>query len=514
LPNVRWLSGLLVSVTMVAAMSGLVALLHTHFHALNLLVLYLLVVMPVAIVWGTGLAAVTSVLSAAVYAFFFLSPSHSFQISDTPSIIALGVFLVTAIVVGNLTARLRRAALESERLSAEQSALRRVATLVARSALPPSVFEAVTREVGRLCGADLARMEHYEEDGTVTGVAIWSRSSVPAQLAVGTRFGLEGPSVAREVRRTGGPVRIRSFAGASGAIAAEARELGIRSSVGCPIVVAGHLWGVIAASKRSDDPFPPNTESQLGSFTELIATAIANAESGAQLAASRARVVAAGDETRRRLERDLHDGAQQRLVSLVLGLRLVRGTVPAELPALRDDIGKVTEELTQVMEELRELSRGIHPAILSDSGLGPALRTLIRRSAISVELHVDSGPRYPPSVEVAAYYVVSEALTNVTKYASTSHAEVAVEERDSTLRVCVRDNGVGGAEPQRGSGLIGLRDRVEALGGSIDVTSPVGQGTVIDVLLPIERTGGGVRQGVSEDGPARFVFGDRPPGSR
>ncbi len=487
-PVVRWLSGLLVSVLMVAGVSALVAFLSPRVPPLDLLVLYLLVIMPVAIVWGTGLAVVTAVVSAAVYVFMFIPPLQSLRVDDSRSVVALSVFLVTAVVVGELAARLRRAALVSARLSEEQSGLRRVAILVAQSVPPSTVFEAVTQEVGLLCGADLARMERYEQDATVTGVAAWSR--VPDQLVIGTRFELDGPSVARDVGQTGAAVRLESFAGATGAIAREARELGIRSSVGCPIVVAGRLWGVIAASTRSDESFPANTESQIASFTELIATAIENAESRAQLAASRARVVAAGDETRRRLERDLHDGAQQRLVSLALELRVAQDTVPAELPALRAGIGQAAEELTEVLDELREISRGIHPAALSEGGLGPALQTLARRSAVPVKLQVTTESRYPPPVEIAAYYVVSEALANTTKHADASHAEVVVEERDSTLGVCVSDDGIGGAQQQRGSGLIGLRDRVEALGGSIDVTSPVGHGTVIQLALPLQRTDG------------------------
>jgi signal transduction histidine kinase len=268
------------------------------------------------------------------------------------------------------------------------------------------------------------------------------------------------------------------------------RDWGVRSAVAVPIMVEGRCWGTISVASRRD-PFPPDTERRMANFTEIIATAIANAESRAQLAASRARVVATADDTRRRLERDLHDGAQQRLVSLALELRLAQDSVPAELPALRAGIGQVAEDLTEVLDELREMSRGIHPAILSEGGLGPAFRTLARRSAVQVDLHVDTDSRYPPPVEVAAYYVVSEALTNTTKHAGASQVEVAVEERDSTLRLCVRDDGVGGAKPQWGSGLIGLRDRVEALGGSIEVTSPIGHGTVIQVSLPIERTIGG-----------------------
>jgi signal transduction histidine kinase len=246
------------------------------------------------------------------------------------------------------------------------------------------------------------------------------------------------------------------------------------------------LWGVIAASTRSPDPFPPNTEVQIAGFTDIVATAIASAESRIQLAASRARVVAAGDEMRQRLERNLHDGLQQRLVSLGLRLRLVQDTVPAELPALRSDLGQVTQELTEAVEELRETTRGIHPAILSLGGLGPALESLARRSAVRVDLHIGTRSRYPPAVEVTAYYVVAEALTNTIKHARASQSEVIVEQRDRRLWVRVRDDGVGGAAAtQRGSGLIGLHDRVEAIDGTVEVTSPAGQGTLIQVSLPL-----------------------------
>jgi K+-sensing histidine kinase KdpD len=238
---VRWLSGLLVGVTAVAAVSGLIGLLDPHVPVLSLLVLYILAVLPVALVWGTWLAVVISLLSTAAFAYLFLPPAHSIRVADSRELAALGVFLVTAVVMGELAARSRRVALESARLSQEQSALRRVATLVARSGPPSVVFEAVTREVGLLCDADLARMERYEADGTVTGVAVWGR--VPAQLAVGTRIDLDGLSIARGVAQTGGPVRVDSFGADTGAIAREARALGIRASVGCPIVVGGRLWG-------------------------------------------------------------------------------------------------------------------------------------------------------------------------------------------------------------------------------------------------------------------------------
>jgi signal transduction histidine kinase len=482
----RWLSGLLVSVAAVAVVSGLVALLEPHVPVLSLLVLYILVVLPVAVVWGPGLAAFTSILSIVVFAYLFLTPIHSLQVTDSENVVALGVFLVTAVVVGELAARWRREAEESTRLSEEQSALRRVATLVARAGPPSEVFEAVTREVGLLCGADLARMERYQADGVVTGVAAWSREpGQAAELAVGTRFRLDGLSIAREVQQTGGPVRVDSFGQDTGVIAREAREVGIRASVGCPIVVAGRLWGVIAASSRHEEPFPPATEAQIAEFTELVATAVANAEAHAELTASRARIVATADQTRRRIERDLHDGAQQRLVSLALRLRTTAARIPPELGEVHQELTRVGAELDEVLDELRELSRGIHPAILSEGGLGPALRTLARRSSVPVELQVGMEGRLPERVEAAAYFVVAEALANVAKHARASAVRVEVGADDGLVRLDIRDDGVGGADPARGSGLVGLKDRVEATGGTLRVESPPGQGTSLVVRLPI-----------------------------
>jgi signal transduction histidine kinase len=204
------------------------------------------------------------------------------------------------------------------------------------------------------------------------------------------------------------------------------------------------------------------------------------------LAASRARVVAAADETRRRLERDLHDGAQQRLVSLALRLRTAAATVPGDLREVHQELADVGTELNETLGDLRELSRGIHPAILSEGGLGPALRTLARRSSVPVQLQVEMEGRLPERVEVTAYYVVSEALTNVAKHANASAVEVDVDRDDGLVRLAIRDDGVGGADPVRGSGLIGLKDRVEGTGGTLHVESPPGQGTSLLVELPID----------------------------
>jgi signal transduction histidine kinase len=281
-------------------------------------------------------------------------------------------------------------------------------------------------------------------------------------------------------------VRVDSFGADAGAIAREARVLGIRSSVGCPIVVGGRLWGVIAASTKREEPFPPDTEAQIGGFTELVATAIANAEAQAELTASRARIVAAADQTRRRIERDLHDGAQQRLVSLTLRLQSAAAAIPTEQAEVHQELASVGTELNEVLDELRELSRGIHPAILSEGGLGPALRTLARRSSVPVQLQVGIQGRLPERVEVAAYYVVAEALTNVAKHADASVVQVDVDRDDGLVRLDIRDDGVGGADPARGSGLVGLKDRVEATGGILRVESRPGQGTSLLAELPID----------------------------
>ena len=359
-----------------------------------------------------------------------------------------------------------------------------MATLVARGIDPAEIFLAVAEEIRRLLGADSAGIGRFEPDGT-SAVVVGSVGDDPVNLPVGTRVELRDYLAPAVVWRTGRSAQVDedAWSSVSDPVADGLRELGIRSVVASPIIVEGRLWGVVNALTRQG-PFPPGTADRLADFTELVATAVGNAESRAELAASRARIVAAADETRRRIERDLHDGTQQRLVSLGLELRLAQGMVPAELPELEAEIGRVADELNGVVEDLREIARGIHPAILSEGGLGPALRTLARRAAIAVELDVAALARLPEPVEVAAYYVVSEALTNATRHAHASVVCVAVEERDDSLRLSIRDDGVGGADPARGSGLIGLRDRAEALGGSLEVSGPPGEGTLIPRPAP------------------------------
>jgi signal transduction histidine kinase len=264
--------------------------------------------------------------------------------------------------------------------------------------------------------------------------------------------------------------------------------LGWRSSVGAPVFVEGRLWGALAVVSTTDEPLPPDTEGRLAEFTELVATAIANTDSRAELDASRARIVATTDATRRRIERDLHDGAQQQLVSLALELRAAQEAVPPELGELRAELSGIVDGLKSLLDDLREIAHGIHPPIQAEGGLEPALKTLARRSVVPIELDVRAKDRLPEQIEVAAYYVVSEALTNVVKYARASVVHVEVESRDRILRVAVRDDGLGGADPALGSGLVGLKDRAEAIGGKMTLQSPRGGGTSLHVELPLDHT--------------------------
>jgi signal transduction histidine kinase len=390
------------------------------------------------------------------------------------------------------TAREREAmrrALEASRdelrlLAEEQAALRRVATLVARAVSPSDVLDAVAAEVGGLLGADSTSLLRDEKDGTATVVAY--RSEGGGDVALGSRAPTEGGSMLATVMRTRRGVRVDSGEGLPGLGAALARDPSGHFAIGTPIVVEDRVWGAMIAIWAREKPPAAGTEGRMAEFTELIATAIANAASRDELAASRARVVATADETRRRIERDLHDGAQQRLVSLGLELRAAQDAVPPELGELRAQLTQTTQRLGEVVHDLLEISRGIHPATLSRGGLGPALKTLARRSAVPVALAVRTDDRLPAPVEVAAYYVVSEALTNAAKHARASAVEIDVQAAGSIVRLTIRDDGVGGADPSQGSGLLGLRDRIEALGGKIDVASPPGSGTSLVVSIPID----------------------------
>jgi signal transduction histidine kinase len=381
----------------------------------------------------------------------------------------------------SLAASLNESQVAQARLLEQQSALRRVATLVAEARNADEVFRAVVREVGEHLPAEIALLDRYEPDATLSTIAAWiaGRGIVEEE----GRVPVTADSVPDRVRTTRTTVRMEPYHATSG-VAHRMGVHGPRSLVGCPVIVSGTVWGILAVSSKLEHPLPLDAESWMTAFTELVGTAIANVNARAELTASRARIVTASDDTRRRIERNLHDGAQQRLVSLGLMLRTLESKVPDGQDEIRSEIHLVTEELTGVIEELREISRGIYPASLSRGGLASAVRTLARRSPLAIRLDLRTEAPLSEPVQAAGYYVVAEAVTNATKHASASEIQVTLEDRDGTLRVSVQDDGVGGADPIRGSGLIGLRDRVEALGGRLEVTSAPGAGTSLVAEIP------------------------------
>jgi DNA-binding LacI/PurR family transcriptional regulator/signal transduction histidine kinase len=647
---VRRLDGPLVSVLMVASVSGALFLLQAWL--LPPMVLYILVVFPIAILWGTRVAVFSAVLSAVLYDYLFFRPQGSFNLADSRPLFGLGVFLFTAIVAGELTGRLRRAVRQAQeqaalrrvatlvaqgatpsevfsaaaeelgneleasvtsvlrneddgsvtvvggwakggaplpvgarltasgqddaaaapetgaeartpssdglpasvapafrklgvtaavgspvvvderpwgiviagfpddgalparaehrmadftklvatmvsntvsntqartdlrRIAEEQAALRRVATLVARGVPPEQMFAAVTAEVGGLLGCDYTLMSRYDSYDAATVVGAWATPGVRVPVPPGRSLPLGERNVHTLVFRTRRPARVDSYGPDAGAAPATALAAGMQSAVGAPIAAEGRLWGVIIAASRAA-LLPADTEARLADFTDLVATAVANAESQAQLIASRARIVATADTTRRQIERDLHDGVQQYLISLGVMTRAARAELPAsagETGPLLDDIA---EGLNGAAKELRELTRGLHPVALAEGGLRPALKALARRSSVPVRLDFSVEGRLPEPVELAAYYTVAEALTNVAKHASASVIDLRAVADEDMLRLKVRDDGRGGATVGSGSGLVGLTDRIEALGGRLTLQSPPGKGTALQVVLPL-----------------------------
>jgi PAS domain S-box-containing protein len=374
---------------------------------------------------------------------------------------------------------------EVSALAEQQAALRRVATLVARGVDPAQVYPAAVAELSRGLGIDNVALLRYESGEALVLLAARDDTGL-TKMSIGERLPLNGDSAASKILATGQPARIDSFEDAVGYAAERMRQLGIHSSVGAPIIIDGSIWGALVIGTARTEPLPPETEARIGDFADLVATAISNAETRAELTASRARIVTAGDQARRRFERDLHDGAQQRLVSLGLALRAVEAAVPPEHQELRSRLSSVVDGLVGVSTDLQEISRGIHPAILSKGGLGPAIKTLARRSAVPVELDLNVNRRLPESVEVAAYYVVAEALTNAAKHARASVVRIFAAASDVELHLKISDDGVGGAAAGAGSGLIGLKDRVEALAGRLSISSPIRVGTTLEVAIPLQ----------------------------
>jgi signal transduction histidine kinase len=363
---------------------------------------------------------------------------------------------------------------------AEQAALRRVATLVARGAAPEDVFAVTAREVCQLLGANAAALSRYESDATLTVLAL--ETDVDLGVRVGARIGLEGDSAMGAVFRTGRAARQDTFERTTGPLAEIARNADLGTSVAAPIVVEGGLWGVMVVSSRGR-ALPADTEQRLGDFTELVATAIANADGRAQLVASRARLLTAADDARRRVVRDLHDGAQQRLVHTIVTLKLARRATQNDDKSADALLTEALDQAEEAHAELRELAHGILPPALADGGLRAGVAALVSRVHVPVAVSVD-GDRLPAEIEASAYFVLSEALTNVVKHSRARSAEVKVWVDDSVLHLDVSDDGVGGARAD-GTGLLGLNDRLTALGGRLWVESPLGRGTRVAATLPL-----------------------------
>ena len=371
---------------------------------------------------------------------------------------------------------------EISRLAQEQRALRRVATLVASEASPERVFTAVSEECARVLEVNASAVFRFEGDDTATIVGRHSRSVTEDAFNLGMRLPATEDTGIGQVLRTGAPARIHDYSERPGEIADNMRRMSYRSSVSAPIVVAGIMWGAVGIA--SAEPLPAGTEARLGAFCELVSLAVASAQAREDLSASRARLVQAGDEQRRKLERNLHDGAQQRLVSLALTIRLARRQLESNAEAVAASLEGAAKELDLALEELRELARGLHPAALTEQGLGPALEGVANRLPIEVDVSAPA-ERLPENIEATAYYIVSEALTNVAKHAQATKAKVEMTVAGDVLKFEITDDGRGGADPSAGSGILGLRDRAEAVGGTLFVISPPGKGTLVTAQLPL-----------------------------
>jgi signal transduction histidine kinase len=367
------------------------------------------------------------------------------------------------------------------RLLDEQAALRRIAVLVASGTERDDVFAAVAEEVGRLLNANTASVVRFDGgDGTIVGA--WTDGRTPG-MSLGYRVAMQDDTASGRVYLTGRPSRVDDFQG-PGTVNAVLREIGLRAAIAAPVSVEGALWGAVVVGTLDDTAFPSDAESRVAAFAELVALALANAEAREQLAASRKRLVEASQVERRRLERNLHDGAQQRLVALAIMLRLTERQLARDPEVARASLNGAIEELTDALAELRELARGLHPAVLTEHGLGAALAALATRTPLPVEVTVALDPRPAEALEAAAYFVVAEALTNVVRYASASVSTVSVWREDGSVLVEVTDDGKGGADIAAGTGLLGLVDRVEALGGRLGLDSPAGHGTTLRARLP------------------------------
>jgi PAS domain S-box-containing protein len=370
---------------------------------------------------------------------------------------------------------------EVGRLATEQRALRRVATLVASEVGPDRVFATVSEECARVLQVNASAVLRFESDGTATIVGRHNRDTIDV-FRVGESLPAQDGSAVGQVLSTGASARVDDWGRLDGDLSETLFRTGYRSTAAAPILVAGALWGAVAIA--SEDPLAPEAEVRLAAFCELVSLAVASAQARADLVASRARLVRAGDEQRRRLERNLHDGAQQRFVAVLLKLRLARARAASDPHGAGELLDEAARELDTGLEELREIARGLHPAILGDLGLRRALEALAARTAIPVTIDAED-ERLPEDIEATAYYIVSEAMTNVAKHAAAQRARVTIRREDGVLRCEVSDDGRGGADASSGTGILGLRDRAEAAGGTLSVVSLPGRGTLVAAVLPL-----------------------------
>ena len=384
-----------------------------------------------------------------------------------------------------MTSSLRASQDELRRVVDEQGALRRVATLVAHGVPPSEIFDAVAGELGRLQGVDYSVVNRFDPDRVATSVGHWTAPGAPDIMPpMGGRWPLEEGTVGLAILQAGEPTRVDLTTPIS-QVGRWSSARGVRYVVGCPIVADGHIWGMIATFSIGTEKPADDTEANLREFVELVSAAIVNAGNRDELLASTARIVAASDRVRAGIEADLREGAQRRLVSLRRELRKVRNRVPACHGDLRERLAGTETGLNYILGDLREISQGLRPVAVAESGLRPAVEALAARSRVPVVLDVRVGRRLTGHIEDAVYYTVAEALTNVAKYARASLVRVELTAEGADLRLVVRDDGVGGADPRGGSGLTGLRERVEACGGTIEIDSPPGEGTTLLVTIPI-----------------------------
>ena len=433
---------------------------------------------------------------------FLISGRHLMRsarrVTDTPSHVVSGdlserVPQESPVLVGGLERFCTTTAAAAEisqdelrRTAADQAALLRVATLVARGMSPTALFSVVAAECGEVLGAETTALVRFEPDRSATVAGTWEKPGKNGiALPLGSRWPAEDGSVEARVQRAGAPARVSNYEREVGAKHDWATAHGIVSSVGSPIVVDGDLWGALIAFSGTSAADPDGTEDHLLAFSELVAMAIANTESRSRLEASRARVVAAADAARRGIERDLHGRTQQRLISLALELRAAESRVPPELGGQVEQWSRTAQGLADAAADLRKISEGLYPAILDKGGLVPAVRAATRRVRFPVKLSMEVRERLPQDVELAAYNVVSEALANAVKHAQASVIEVDVGVVADDLRLHVRDDGIGGADMARGLGLTGLSDRIEAVGGRMEIVSPAGGGTSVLVTIPL-----------------------------